>query len=251
MRNKRGKAYFLFGQTFWETFCAFRACWLRGRYGGGKTLLAVAMAARLLAEEKVNKVVSNIPLSFSVPPPENNLKDAAILLDESWIYINTRQDSLDYAAFVRKFNTYLLFPSVFPIHNRLSFFFVQRVFNAYSVGLPFWVYEYGIRDKVVKEKGLFALVNPTALFGHYPTLFVAGDDNGISKALKETSKNEGYKGTRQQQAIYNPFLGDEVRRGVGVVDDIEETLDDFTYSLDSSVSDMEEQARKIIRSIRK
>jgi len=239
------KAQFLGGQTFWETLKAFRVCWYRGRYGGGKTSLAVLCAARLLAEGTVENVVSNIPLSFSVPPPEP-FKDTAILLDESWIYLESRRDVVDYAGFVRKFNHYLLLPSVFPIHSRLSFFYVQRVFNAYSIGLPLWFFEWGIRDKVVKERGWFAILHPNSCFNHFPTNFVAGDDGGISDALVRTSKGAGFKGTRITQREQASAVVD-----LGGFGEVSEELEDFKYSMDFTLSDMEREAQKIARIIKR
>jgi len=248
------KARFIGGTVFWDTFLAFRVCWIRGRYGGGKTTLGFIMSARLYAEGHARSVVSNIPLTIASPAVAP-LKDAAILLDESWIYIETRKDVLDYAAFVRKFGHYLILPSVFPIHNRLSFFFVQRVFNGYTVGLPMWFYQWGIRDKSVKESGYFAILNPTAVFNHFPTKFVAGDDAGISEVLHVTAKMEGYKGTRKQQYRRRVTASDLAQVEISYNDDeaeeIEETLDDFSSSLDAGVSDMEEAVRKASRFTRR
>lgn len=232
------------GSLFWQTFLGFRVCWLRGRYGGGKTALAVVMLAKLLAERHVEKVVSNIPMTFSLPP-SMPLLNAGILLDEAWIYLEGRRDVYDYAAFVRKFNHYLLLPSVFPVHNRLSFFFVQRVFNAYTLGLPFWVYEWGIRDKVVKEKGYFVLWRPSSVFGHYRTDFVPGDDGGISDAIVSTAKYHGFAGVRSEYRREVP-----VSFGSGA-DDFVEGLDDFQAGFDLSVADVEDAVKKIKAAIRR
>lgn len=242
--KKQKRAQWIGGQIFWDTFVSFRVCWQRGRFGGGKTSLAVMMAARLLAEGRVNTAVSNIPLTFAVRPVAP-LDHSAILLDESWVYLETRKDVYDYAAFVRKFEHYLLLPSVFPVHNRLSFFFVQRVFNAYTIGLPLWWYRWGLRDKDVKEYGYFGIWNPSCIFGHYPTKFVAGDDGGISEVIAETSKKAGFKGTRSQQRQTTIDFG-----SVFESTDIQETLDDFQGSFDLSLQDMENEARKTIRAIR-
>ena len=237
------------GSLFWQTFLAFRLCWLRGRFGAGKTALAVVMLARLLAEGHVEQVVGNIPLSFSTVA-KSPLKNAGILLDESWIYLESRRDVVDYAGFVRKFNHYLLLPSVFPIHNRLSFFFVQRLFNGYTVGLPFWAFEWGIRDKVVKEKGVFLLWRPSAVFGHYPTNYVAGDDGGISDVVSQTARYAGFIGTRSKQKAEAVVSFTEGGMPGGA-EDIEETLDDFSGSLDLSISDVESAVKQIKASLRK
>lgn len=237
------KAQFIGGQLFWDTFTAFRICWLRGRFGGGKTALAVLMSARLLAEKRVKQVVSNMPVTFAVSPVAP-LEESAILLDESWVYLETRKDVYDYAAFVRKFNHYLLLPSVFPVHNRLAFFFVQRVFNGYTVGLPVWFYRWGLRDKDVKEYGYFGLWHPKAVYFHYPTKAVAGDDGGISEVLAETNKAAGFKGTRKEHKRASVTVD-------GDLSDLSETMDDFTQDMDFMLADMEAQGTRIIRNARR
>lgn len=240
------KAQFLGGATFWDTFTAFRVCWSKGRYGAGKTALSVIMAARLLAERRVDQVVSNIPLTFSIEP-KAPLKRSAILLDESWIYIEGRRDVLDYAAFVRKHEHFLLLPSVFPVHNRLAFFTTQRVFNGYTVGLPIWFYRWDIRQGAVKENGYFGLMHPSAVFHHYPTKFVAGSDGGISDAIAETSKVEGFKGTRKEQ-IYERAIVDF---GEEQSESIAEILDGFEQTAGDIVFDIEQEAKKIKKAVRR
>ena len=155
---------------------------------------------------------------------------------------------LDYAGFVRKFEHFLLLPSVFPVHNRLSFFTVQRVFNGYTIGLPCWFYRWGIRDKSVKEFGYFGLWHPKAVFGHYPTKFVAGSDGGISDALSETSKKAGYVGTRSQQRKTSVDWG-VGELGLAGGEDFENTLDDFQHSTDQLLQDMEQTARRAAKRI--
>jgi hypothetical protein len=180
-----------------------------GRYGAGKTSLSVLLMARLLAEKRVSRIVSNIPLSFGNPISKDDILNivlekapmlnTGILLDEAWIYIEDRQSVSDYGGFIRKFNHYLALPSVFPIHPRFSFFYVQRIFNGYTIGFPIWVYRWTINNRGVKENGTFGVYNPHAVFGHYPSDFVPGDDAHISDAVSLTAKISGFKGTRRAQ----------------------------------------------------
>lgn len=232
------KALFVGGQLFWDMFLAYRVAWIMGRYGAGKTSLAVIMAGRLLAEKRVENIVSNIPIDFSTSlspdtPVYNNLENAGLLLDEAWIYLDNRQSVLDYAAFIRKFNHFLLLPSVFPIHPRLSYFFVQRVFNAYTIGFPFWVYKWNINNKGIKEHGYFAIQYPTAVFGHYPSDFVPADDGYIADAVTSTAKLRGFtpdtksKGRKKKNEQPDSDMAESAEVFEDVAAQIEDAKDDF------------------------
>lgn len=188
---------------------------------------------------------------------DNLSKSSAIVLDESWIYIEGRKDVYDYAGFVRKFNHYLLLPSVFPVHARLSYFSVQRVFNAYTLGVPLWWYRWNLRSKDVKENGYFGIWNPKAIFGHYPTDFVAGDDGGISDALAEVSRRAGYKGTRREQVqkMVSVSFDNEgtVSRPDADMEDLQmvaDEIEDSATQFSEAVEDME-KIEKAIRRNRK
>jgi hypothetical protein len=230
-----------------------------GRYGAGKTSLAVICAARLLAEKRVEKIVSNIPLSFStlVKPPSYDEKgnivfeslevllNAGILIDEAWQNVEDRQATVDYAGFVRKFNHYLLMPSVFPINARLSYFYVQRVFNGYGVGLPMWFYKWNISNRGIKEQGFFAVHNPVAIFGHYDTDFVPGDDGNISDTLVKTARHYGYKGTRKQRKQSSVSNGkkDEDK---SIFEELE-SLEDISSEINYTTEELAKTAKKIRR----
>jgi hypothetical protein len=207
----------------------FRVLWLTGRYGAGKTSLAFLCGAKLLAEGYAENVVSNIPCSFA-SSVDSLSRPAAIVLDESWIYVEGRSDVYAYAGFVRKFNHYLLLPSVFPIHARLSYFSVQRVFNAYTLGIPVWWYRWNLRSKDVKENGYFGILNPKSIFGHYPTDFVAGDDGGISDELAEISKRAGYKGTRREQKVRSVSVAFDEQESSDSADDLQSVADEIEDS---------------------
>ena len=110
---------FIMAEDFFSMLVFFRVLYLEGRPGAGKTYLSVLLSAYLLSGGYVKRVVSNVPISWgekAIAP----LTDACIILDESWMYINSRSDVMDYAGFVRKFNHYLLLPSVYAAPSILT-----------------------------------------------------------------------------------------------------------------------------------
>lgn len=221
---------------------AFRICWLSGRFGGGKTSLAVILAAKLLADGKVDTVVSNFSTSLSSDVPSaGGLYNSAIVLDESWIYLDDRSSVTTYAAFVRKFNHYLILPSVWPPHNRFTFLSVQRVWNAYVVGLPAWVYRWQLGMKSVKEKGYFAVFNPSAVFGMYDTEYVPVDDGGISDAIKRTGELRGFKGKPLGGGMAQIFGGDGADAAI-------DAIEDAAFEVNEAVGSLEQIGKRIRRS---
>lgn len=246
---KLRKAQLIGASTFWGMFTNFRVLLLEGRYGGGKTSLAFLLAAKLLAEGRVDNVVSNIPSSLT-GGVDGLSRPSAIVLDESWIYIEGRKDALDYAGFVRKFEHFLILPSVFDINPRLSAFSCWRIFNAYSLGLPIWFYRWNLRKRV-KESGIFGVLNPKAIFGHYPTKFVAGTDGGIADELAKISKGAGFVGTRREQrervgvSVSFDDGGDS-----GALEELGDEVADTARSIDLAVEDLEALAKDFKRKIR-
>lgn len=252
------KAQFLGGQVFWDMVTAFRVLKIEGRYGAGKTSLAFIVAARLFAEGRVKRTISNIPCTFAQNTvPDGNgsyvvdggiipvpLFEAAIVLDEAWIYIEDRRDVLDYAGFVRHYEHFLILPSVMDIHPRLSFFTAQRVFNGYTVGLPIWFYRWDIRQKRVREMGYFAIQNPTAIFGHYAKKFTAGSDGGISDAVDKTSKGQGFQGTRSRQRQAKTAEVSFSTMEDNPVADIENAFDEASQDMQYVLEDIQRATKK-------
>lgn len=179
------------GDIFIGYVKTYRSLWLNGRYGGGKTSFATVVAARLFAEHQADFVASNIPIKFATPAEEIvPFKNTVIVLDEAWQYLESWKDVKSYAAWLRKRNLFLIAPSVFPIHQQLSALTCQRIFNAYVMGLPFWLYRWDLSARKVSRKGYFAIWKPSHIFGWYDTNIEPEGDGGIVNALQRAKRED-------------------------------------------------------------
>lgn len=229
------KSRWLWAEGFFSIFQAFRVCWLGGRFGGGKTSLAVALAASILRIGWVDGVISNFPISFGkIPEEPTDLRNKAIILDEAWLYLKNRKAVEDYAAFLRKANIFLILPSVFPIHPRLSFLRVQRLFNGQVFKLPFWVYKYSLSMMNIKENGYFLLLNPQSIYPAYDTLYIPSNNAGeiIAQSLAMTI------GRERKNAEEGRFLG------------IGEEIEEITEATQNVAEILQETTEKIKRAVR-
>ena len=168
----------------------YRICWVAGRFGGGKTSFALCVASWLVANGYAKKILSNSPTSLALPDPRD-ADDAAIVIDEGWQFKNEAVEK--YAAFTRKINSYLLFPSVWPPHPQFCNFYVQRIFDASCVGLPAWFYRWVLRTRVFNEKGTIVLWKPGPIFKYMDTLKVTTGDGGIADAIGRSIANANAK----------------------------------------------------------
>jgi hypothetical protein len=130
----------------------FRVVWIGGRYGGGKTSLAVQLAVDLVQAGAVGRIAANLHLS---PPWRvcseyacfSDLMQAeeglAIVFDESWSELGLGAPPgkvKEYLAFLRKKRSVLLLPSVIPLSRSVRVCQVRRVFNGFAFGIPLWLY---------------------------------------------------------------------------------------------------------------
>lgn len=204
---------FLFADSFFTSLTLFRLCWIRGRFGGGKTFLAVAIANELIKRGICDGAIANIPTRLKLPNWRKNLiRRTAIVFDEAWLYLDNRTsltNDRSYGAFARKFETIWLLPSVIPLDKRVSFLAVERIFriNIPVVGaifkhinrIPFlgrilreitwlfeefWVYRWQVSLGYVQESGWFVLSDLYRYRDMYLHKYVPSDDGDISELWK-------------------------------------------------------------------
>jgi hypothetical protein len=170
------------GEPFLLMVKNFRLCWLGGRYGSGKTSLAVRLAIEFVHRGWARYIVTNFPSVVSddiqsIPP-----RDAVVILDEAGVFL--RDAELDrITAYLRKFNITLLLASVIPVSQRARTLNIQRVLNYSALGIPMWYYSAQLDYMRVRELLYLQWWRPSELWGIYDTSYVAQDDAGIIQWL--------------------------------------------------------------------
>lgn len=164
----------------------YRMLWLSGRFGGGKTSLAIALAQALCAKGYARFIASNIPLFFGREIRRVDIKglravdaaglpvvrDTVIILDEAWQHLGERKGHAadDWLAYMRKANNFLLMPSVLPLAKVVQQLTCARFFNGMVFGIPLWLYWWrlGKTGKGVDgDKGRFWWWHPAKVFALY------------------------------------------------------------------------------------
>lgn len=242
----------ILGSIFLKMFLGFRVVSIRGRFGGGKTHLGVSLCYWLLGSGYVDRIVTNVPVFYHLDDGIHNLTRTAIMLDESWSYINSRDDVLTYSAYLRKLDSYLILPSVFDIHRRLDFFNVERIYNLQAFGIPAWYYKWSLSQSKNRDNGSFILVNPQSMYGTYDTRYIPFDDAGINKRLTDTISEIGatINGTRtlSKDGARSSVRGGGVGGfGADVFLDLENGLQSISEEFDISVSEASRRIEKISR----
>lgn len=188
----------------------YRMVWLSGRFGGGKTSLAVWIAQWLCQKNYARYIASNIKLLVGkevavVSAPELRrvtcegpvYRDTVILMDESWTTLGKgagRKQVVDWLAYMRKGNNFLVMPSVLPLVSEVGVLRVERVFNGMGFGLPLWLYRWYLGDHHKGgDRGWYVFMQPASVFGLYDTSAIPSEDYTIYDTWKE-AENSGFVG---------------------------------------------------------
>jgi len=136
----------------------YRSVYFQGRYGSGKTALAVYLAVRL-AEKYGYKIISNIEIkhpSVITTPRPSDFEHSVVLLDEAGDVLDAyefKSELIRYFKYLRHRDLVILLPSVDEVHKRLRKLIVERVFNLEAVsGIPIWFYQWWRGPKVTPPR---------------------------------------------------------------------------------------------------
>jgi len=163
----------------------YRYCWICGRYGGGKTTLALHLADKLIATKRYSTVIVNMPLNVGIEPTITKdsrglteYRDSILILDEAGQFLDVAASPKkvrEWFSYLRKRNQVVLMPSVMPIVRFATGFKCQRWFNGTAMGLPLWVYRWDLNLGAQKNNENFIWWNPARVFGVFDTQFEPDD----------------------------------------------------------------------------
>lgn len=192
----------VFADQFLTYTRLYRTLHIKGRTGGGKTILAWEIARELVERGHFYYMISNIKSRWRDRPEKIVMKDgkrvdAVAIFDEAGLFLGSYKNVEDYVAALRKLNICLISPSVEAPQPRLRKVQCQRMFNLYVFGLPAWIYKWRLNVEDAEEVGFFIWTYPEMLNGIYDTDGLPTDDGGLQEYFNlwtETlQKTTGYE----------------------------------------------------------
>lgn len=139
----------------------FRVCVVSGRYGGGKTSLAVKLALDLSYPFVASNFSLRLPgYSFvdeasSFHDIASSLSSVVIIYDEAWQDLGlgaSPRAVRSYLSYLRKRDQILILPSVLPLVRQVQVLQAWRHFNGMVFGLPLWWYKYRLAVSEFRNK---------------------------------------------------------------------------------------------------
>ncbi len=164
----------------------YRLIWLSGRFSGGKTSLAFAIAEYYA--QMGYRIITNTKCIWADNPYECELnKDghlhAVVILDEGGTEFNTNKQVMEISAYSAKMDIIFLVPSFFPPARKFQVMEIQPVWNLKSVGIPYIHYQWGVHVGNFKDQGSFGWLFPQSVYGVYSRQDPGARTEAIVKVL--------------------------------------------------------------------
>lgn len=173
-------------ERFIELVATYRLCHIDGRFGGGKTALAV----RLFPEfaRRGYRMISNTACVWSdstddIQMDEAGMLHAYIMLDEGGLYFAEKDDAKELVSYAAKMDLVYVLPSFEQPHRRLKVITVQPVKNWRSIGLPLTMYQYRLKSGMAEDKGTFFWYGVDEIYGVYSRQDPGEDTDYLMKWL--------------------------------------------------------------------
>lgn len=229
-----------FAENLYGMIKAYRIVWISGRFGGGKTSLALELARSFLKEGY--HLISNIRTVWrddlvDVVADEKFSLKTVFVLDEGGLLLEDNREIKKIVAYAAKMDIVLLIPSVFPPPRLASSFIIQPVFNLSAIGLPFIYYKWEIKMGMWKDTGWFIWWNPKNIFGIYDRLDPGGDvDEIIAFVQGKVKEFRGAYGYDERRTEANSVSE------VGAIEQALERLEDAIYAQEEAASRLQGRA---------
>lgn len=171
-----------------ELIHTYRLCHIQGRFGAGKTALAV----RLFPEfaRRNYRMITNSRCVFGenltdIVMGETGMLGLYVMLDEGGVYFNERDEATELISYAAKLDLVYVLPSFEPPHRKLRAVTIQPVKNWRSIGLPLVQYEYRLKSGFAEDKGTFFWLFPEEIYGTYSRQFPGDEPSHIMKWLDQ------------------------------------------------------------------
>lgn len=205
----------------------YRMVWIAGRFGGGKTALAVYICMWLCEKGYARYIASNVKLGFGTVVRTVSasdlryhdcngfaFRDTVILMDESWQVLGkgaSRKQVIEWLAFMRKANNFLIMPSVLPLVAEVNVLKVERIFNGLALGIPVWLYRWNLGDyRRGGDRGHYLLRNPSQVFGLYDTAQIPSEDFTIYDTWRQEAEDNRFESGSQSIVVASSVDGDSL-----------------------------------------
>lgn len=220
--------------AFTGIISSYRLLWISGRFGGGKTSFAYALAEEYL---KVGyRLVSNNRSIWcdnmddvQIDPETGHLK-AVIILDEGGLEFKAKSQIEQIAAYAAKMDCIYIIPSFWPPVRAAQVLTAQPLFSLQSAGLPVIVYRWRVKLGSFTDNGIFIWTWPNAIYGIY-SREDPGDRSGqiVNWLVKRKNEFRGRFGYATDDGIpemeggpgQDELLADAVDEVIGATEDIE------------------------------
>lgn len=223
---------FLLAGDFLPLVEMYRLVWIRGRFGGGKTSLAFALAEGFL--KRGYSLLTNVRCVWAdegdITPDDKGRYHAVVVFDEGGLYLKASRMAESMASYARKMDVIYIVPSFWPPTRAMQVLVVQPVISFVSAGIPVIIYKWSVRLGDFKDKGFFLWLNPSDIYGVYDTL----DPGDLSDSL--------YKKLLDMTEVYRRVYGRDSKATEQVESDMS-WVDEFAMASDTLAEALEGAGR--------
>jgi len=148
----------------------YRLLTIGGKLGGHKTSHALALAEPYLRDGY--RLVSNLSCIWNDEPKNVTLNSdgklkVIVIQDEAGLEIKSRFQIEEVAAYARKMDLMLFYPSFWPTPRMANILRTQALFGLKSAGIPCIIYKWTVTLGGFKDGGFYLWFNPQNYYGLY------------------------------------------------------------------------------------